>query len=156
MRDRSVGARCGYVDAVVLTRMTAAYEPATVRLACPLAAGLAVWERQVLQPAARSILGSDVAAIRHYGTFNCRRIAGSERWSRHAHAQAIDIAGFGLADGRRVTLAADWDGDDEESRFLKRVRDGACRVFGTVLGPDYNSAHRDHFHLEAGGFGLCS
>ena len=35
-----------------------------------------------------------------------------------------------------------------ESAFLKRLHSGACTVFGTVLGPEANEAHRDHFHLD--------
>ncbi len=35
-----------------------------------------------------------------------------------------------------------------ESRFLKRVHKEACRYFGTVLGPEANEAHRDHFHFD--------
>ena len=42
-----------------------------------------------------------------------------------------------------------------EARFLRRARDEACTVFGTVLSPDYNAAHADHLHLDqaARGFG---
>jgi hypothetical protein len=34
------------------------------------------------------------------------------------------------------------------SDFLHRVHDDACEIFGTVLGPDTNDAHHDHFHLD--------
>ena len=43
-----------------------------------------------------------------------------------------------------------------EARFLRRIRDDACRIFGTTLSPDYNAVHHDHLHLEAGRPGLCS
>jgi len=33
--------------------------------------------------------------------------------------------------------------------FLRALHKGACGVFGTVLGPEANRAHRDHFHLDA-------
>ncbi|MEM8827707.1 MAG: extensin family protein [Pseudomonadota bacterium] len=146
---------CGQVDSVALQRMTASYDPGTVRLACPLAAALAIWERQVVQPAAARTLGSDVAAIRHFGTYSCRRIAGSSRWSTHATARAIDIAGMRLTDGRTIDLARDWDDGGDAGAFLEEIRTGGCDVFGTLLGPDYNAAHRDHFHLQATGFGTC-
>jgi hypothetical protein len=32
--------------------------------------------------------------------------------------------------------------------FLRRIHTGACRHFGTVLGPEANEAHRNHFHLD--------
>ena len=60
-----------------------------------------------------------------------------------------------LEDGRRVSVLRDWKGDDEKAAFLRRARDEACSVFGTVLSPDYNAAHADHLHLDqaARGFG---
>ena len=60
----------------------------------------------------------------------------------------IDIAGFVLEDGRRISVLRDWNDDEEERRFLRVVRDGACGVFATVLSPDYNAAHADHFHFD--------
>jgi hypothetical protein len=35
-----------------------------------------------------------------------------------------------------------------EARFLRRLHTGACGTFGTVLGPEANEAHRDHFHFD--------
>ena len=60
-----------------------------------------------------------------------------------------------VQDGKRVSVARDWQGDDAESRFLKSIHAGACRFFDGVLGPDYNRAHANHFHLDRGGWGLC-
>ena len=155
--DRQTAPNCGFVDAVALENMTASYRPGTVRLACPLAAALAIWETQVVQPAARRTFGGEVAAIEHFGSYSCRRIYGaaSGRWSKHATAEAIDIAAFQLAGGRRVSLAADWGASSDAGSFLQEIRDGACPIFGTLLGPEYNAAHRDHFHMQAGGYGTC-
>ena len=89
--------------------------------------------------------------------FSCRRLygRGNGRWSEHATGNAIDLAAFVLEDGRRVSVLRDWKGDDEKAAFLRRARDEACSVFGTVLSPDYNAAHADHLHLDqaARGFG---
>ena len=63
--------------------------------------------------------------------------------------------GFRLRDGTRISLVRDWDEAGPRAAFLRDVRDGACRLFATVLSPDYNEAHRDHFHLEATGRGYC-
>jgi hypothetical protein len=85
------------------------------------------------------------------GSYNCRNVAGTARKSAHATANAIDVSGFLLADGRRVTVLRDWrDADPQTRAFLRTVRDSACKRFGTVLSPDYNAAHRDHLHLEVG------
>lgn len=153
--DRMLSASCGYVDAVAMERMSAFYRMPDHTIACPLAASLAVWERHVVQPAANQFFDSRVARIDTFGVYNCRRIAGSSRWSRHATAEAIDIAGFVLADGTRIDMARDWHRVDARGQFLKSLRDGGCAIFGTVLSPDYNRAHRDHFHLQTHGLGTC-
>ncbi|MCE3544180.1 extensin family protein, partial [Escherichia coli] len=86
----------------------------------------------------------------HLGSYACRRLYGraAGNWSEHARANAIDIAGFRLANGTRITVARDWRGQSAKAAFLRDVRDGACRVYATVLSPDYNVAHRDHLHLD--------
>ena len=124
--------------------------PAGADATCPVAAGLALWLRHSVQPAAKAGLGTLVVALEHYGTNSCRRVGGgaSGNWSEHASGNAIDIAAFVLADGRRVSVLDDWDGTDDEATFLKLARDGACEVFGTTLSPDYNAAHADHLHLD--------
>ena len=97
--------------------------------------------------------GGDASSIS--AAIRCRRLYGrdSGSWSEHARANAVDIAGFTLADGTRISVAGDWEEEGARGRFLKEVRDGACRLFATVLSPDYNAAHRDHFHLDQAGRG---
>lgn len=153
LTPRTGEGRCGYADGVRFVAggsRRVAYAPAGLGVACPVAAALAMWEWNVVQPAARAILGSPVATIDHVGSYSCRRIYGRQAgaWSEHATADAIDVAGFRLADSRRVTVARDWRGDDPPARFLHAVRDGACHLFATTLSPDYNDAHRDHLHLD--------
>lgn len=147
------GERCGYDDAVRLRSggaVTLDWRPAGLGTSCPVAAGLALWEWHVVQPAALEHLGSRVEAVEHFGSYSCRRIYGRSEgaWSEHATANAIDIAGFRLEDGRRISVLGDWQEGSAEARFLREVRDGACGLFATVLSPDYNAAHRDHLHLD--------
>lgn len=144
--------QCAHADAVRLRPEAGAilYRPASVAPACPVVAALKLWEWHVVQPAARRICGRPVRAIRHLGSYNCRRLYGRSQgnFSEHATANAIDIAGFLLDDGRSISLLHDWTGQGRDARFLRAVRDGACPLFSTVLSPDYNAAHRDHFHLD--------
>lgn len=148
------GDQCGYDDAVRLNAggaLSTGWSPDRPGVSCPVAAGLALLEWHVVQPAAREHLGTGVAAIEHFGSYSCRRLYGRDEgaWSEHATANALDIAGFRLADGRRVTVVGDWRGGTAgEQAFLRAVRDGACRLFATVLSPDYNAAHHDHFHID--------
>jgi hypothetical protein len=152
LAPRNSKGQCGYHDAVRLRggAATLAYRPAGLATSCPVAAALALWEWHVVQPAALKHFGTKVASVEHLGSYNCRRIYGRAegQWSEHSTANAVDIAGFRLADGRRLSVLKDWKGDGAKARFLRQVRDGACDLFATTLSPDYNAAHRDHLHLD--------
>ncbi|MHA6723421.1 extensin-like domain-containing protein [Sphingomonas sp. RS2018] len=164
---RGQGGQCGYADGVRVSGGSAAlrYSPAGLGVACPVAAAMAMLEWNVIQPAAERRFGSRVRTVEHFGSYNCRRMYGRSAgdWSQHATADAIDIAGFVLADGTRISVVRDWDAEGKDAgkaAFLRDVRDGACDVFTTVLSPDYNAAHRDHFHLDQAnrgtmGWGAC-
>lgn len=144
---------CGYDDGVQLVARGAreiGFQPAPLIASCPVAAALFLLEERVMQSAARRHLGSQVTAVEHAGSYSCRRLYGREEgaFSEHATADALDITGFRLADGSRVSVLEHWEGDTRRSAFLRDVRDGACRLFSTVLSPDYNEAHADHLHLD--------
>lgn len=195
---------------------------------CQMVVGLDEWAKTTLQPAARETLGSEVTQMVSTSGYSCRNRYGrpDERLSEHALANAIDIGGFTLANGKTVRLTSDWGrtardkiaqakaktdekkededakknalksipvikgeksatkaslkGEDlrkatreraedkkkkqdaendaassaddvalsKEGRFLRQLHDGACKTFGTVLGPEANDAHRDHFHFD--------
>jgi hypothetical protein len=156
LADRATGEDCGFENAV---RIDALPEKvgAPFSLSCRAAASLALWQHHVLQPAATAQLGSRVARVEHFGSYACRNVyhrEGGSR-SRHAVAEAFDVAGFVLEDGRRIRVQRDWPRDSAESRFLHSLRDGACRYFDGVFSPDYNAAHRDHLHLDRGPYRLC-
>ena len=143
--------QCGYRDAMTLApggARTIGFAPEHPKMACPVAAALAMWEWNSVQPAAIRHFGANVVRFEQLGTYNCRPIAGSSVLSQHSYARAIDIAGFVLSDGRRITLVDDWQAGGEKAAFLRDVRDGACAVFATTLSPDFNAAHRDHLHLD--------
>lgn len=144
--------QCRYADAVRLRAEAGAIGlvPAAVAPSCPVVAALKLWEWQVVQPAAERVYGQPVRSIRHFGSYSCRRIYGRGQgdFSEHATADAIDVAAFVLKDGRQVSVLKDWKGTGKDADFLRAVRDGACGLFSTVLSPDYNAAHRDHFHLD--------
>lgn len=148
---------CRRPDRTVLSALPLA--PAPPPTTCAVGVGMEMWLRQVVQPAAIEAYGQRVARIEHLGAYSCRRTYGRSegRWSEHATGNAIDIAAFVLADGRRISVLEDWPGDGTEAQFLRSVRDGSCDVFATVLSPDYNAAHRDHFHFDQSAryAGLC-
>jgi hypothetical protein len=119
-------------------------------MTCPLASSFTDWARYGVAPAAKLYLGSEVVKIETMGTFNCRAVNGSRsgKLSEHAFANAVDVSAFVLRDGRRVSVLNGWRGSSEERAFLRRLHQSACKRFGTVLGPDYNAAHANHFHFD--------
>ncbi len=157
LADRAPENGCGWRNAVRIEADSTPRFGGAFTVTCPLAVSLALWERHALQPAAQAALGARVERIEHYGAYACRNLYGREdgRRSRHATAEAFDVAGFRFADGRRITIASDWEGEDARARFLRAAHRGACAFFGATLGPDYNAAHADHFHLDRGGFRVC-
>jgi hypothetical protein len=124
---------------------------------CPLAVAYAMFEHHTLQPVAQSVYGQKVARVDHLGSFACRNVYNRESGalSRHASADALDIAGFRLADGRTVSVLKDWPKQNQDAQFLRQLRDGACEAFSVVLSPDYNAAHRNHFHVDVGRWSVC-
>ena len=150
--DRQFGGGCSAVGSVKLLDIGV---PATNlgAMTCGLAANFAAWARYGVQPAARLILGAEIERIETFGTYNCRPIAGSGKLSEHAHSNAIDVSAFVLSDGRRITVQNDWNSGGRARQFLEVVRASACKRFSTVLSPDYNAAHHDHFHFDMGGRG---
>lgn len=154
VRDNRPG--CVMESAVALARLAAASLGAEEAMRCDIALRLYMLDRHVIQPAARKHLGAEVRRIAHFGSYSCRTIAGSSRLSEHATANAFDIAGFYLEDGRLITLKRHWTGGGEPARFLRAVREGACDFFNMVLSPDYNAAHADHFHVDMGLYRGCN
>lgn len=152
--DSTPQAGCPVENAVRISRSAVSFNGAFLAT-CPLAAAYALFERHGLQPAAQQTFGQPVVRIDHFGSFACRNIARSNRRSQHASANALDLAGFHLQDGTRITVARDWAGDDDKARFLRKVKAAACDAFRVTLSPEYNAAHHDHFHVDMGGFGMC-
>lgn len=153
---------CGYADGMRLAGRGLSYAPGGLVTSCPVAAALHLLEARVIEPAARRHFGQPAMTVDHAGSFNCRRLYGrpDARFSEHSTADAVDVTGFRLADGTRISVLDHWQAGGREGAFLREVRDGACGLFSTVLSPDYNAAHRDHFHLDVakrggGGWSMC-
>jgi hypothetical protein len=150
------GGGCSSIDSVKLLDIGT---PVTNlgAMTCPLARNFAAWAQYAVRPAARAYFGTEVVKIETFGTYSCRNIYGgrSGRLSQHATSNAVDVAGFVLADGRRIMLDGGWHGDKASQDFLRALHKSACRRFGTVLSPDYNAAHYNHFHLDMSGNGYC-
>jgi hypothetical protein len=127
----------------------AALTPAA-KLACPIVSALDRWVSEGVQPAALHWFNSPVVTIHQIGSYSCRSMvgAGTSHISEHAFGNALDIAGFTLADGRTITVKNGWHGSPEEQGFLHDVQLYACETFVTVLAPGYNPEHYNHIHVD--------
>jgi hypothetical protein len=122
--------------------------PAT--LACPIVSALDQWLANDVQPSAMRWFGSPVAEIKQISAYSCRGMNGNPRAniSEHSFGNALDIASFTLADGRKITVKNGWHGSPEEQGFLRDVQGAACEQFNTVLAPGSNIYHYDHIHVD--------
>ncbi|WP_367268726.1 extensin family protein [uncultured Sphingomonas sp.] len=156
--DKDYGNGCGLSGAVQLVEIGVPV-PGLGAVRCGEARAFSAWVRNAVAPAAYQILGSELASVQSMGSYACRNVVGTahgNRRSGHAIANAIDIGGVTLKDGRRVSILNDWTSPDPAvQRFLTTIHASACRRFGTVLSPAYNAAHRNHLHLEDDHAGLC-
>jgi hypothetical protein len=119
-------------------------------LACPIVSALDRWLTDSVQPASMRWFGVRVVEIKQISAYSCRGMNGNPHAhiSEHAFGNALDIAAFTLADGRRITVKGGWRGMPEEQGFLRDVQASACQQFNTVLAPGSNSHHEDHIHVD--------
>ncbi len=138
---------CGIANPVRVTAVDGVRlsQPATIN--CNTAKALKKWVKGTVKPAVGR-LGGGVATLRVVASYSCRTRNNQPgaRLSEHAKGNAIDIAAFILADGTRITVLDGWNGKD--SRLLRRLHKSACGPFRTVLGPNADRHHRDHFHFD--------
>ncbi|KJC52862.1 extensin [Bradyrhizobium sp. LTSP885] len=122
----------------------------TATLACPIVSVLEHWLAESVQPAAQRWFGARVVEIKQISAYSCRGMNGNPNAhiSEHAFGNALDIAAFTLADGRRISVKDGWKGMPEEQGFLRDVQAAACREFNTVLAPGSNKYHYDHIHVD--------
>jgi hypothetical protein len=143
---------CGIAEPVRL-RLSTAFPlttPATIN--CDTARALQTWVREGLVPAVGRT-GGGVANLRVVASYACRtrNSQAGARLSEHAVGNAIDIAGIGLANGEELTVLDDWN-SGREGRILREAHSSACGTFGTVLGPNSDRFHRDHFHFDVASY----
>lgn len=144
---------CGAPAPISLESVTAG-QPVAIRpaakLTCNMASNFHRWMKEHVQPSARKHLGTEITGVVNVASYHCRTRYNSpgQRMSQHAFASALDLASFTTATGEQISVEKSWPEDTPESRFLKEIHADACGIFGTVLGPDANAAHSNHFHFD--------
>lgn len=121
----------------------------------PLVPLLLTWIDKDLQPSAKQMLSDEVTELVVSSSYVCRTRNNKPgaKLSEHALGNAIDISGFRLKSGDRISVETDWAADTPEGKFLQAVHKAACTHFSTVLGPEADTYHKTHFHLDRGRHG---
>ncbi|POT58459.1 extensin [Citrobacter amalonaticus] len=123
---------------------------------CPLALSSALYINQQARPLTQQFMNSSLVRIDHSGSYACRNIyhLPNARRSEHATADALDVRGFHLSDGRHVTVLRGWK-METTTPWLRAILSAGCGYYGNGLGPEYNAQHANHFHFGMRGYGLC-
>lgn len=141
-------AGCGVSNPIKLTSVSGVALSTPSTMDCKTAAALDRWVRTGVKPAVGD-LGGGVKRLRVVGHYSCRtrnhRPGG--KISEHGKGRAIDIAGIGLRDGSEITVLKHWN-SGARGRALRSMWKAACGPFGTVLGPNADANHKDHFHFD--------
>jgi hypothetical protein len=146
------GTVCGALSPFEMTAAAqgrVAMRPAAM-LRCPMIPTVDRWVTDVVEPAARQHFHMPIVELKVAASYGCRPMnhQSGAKLSEHGYANALDISEFKLADGRTVTVKSGWSGPPDERQFLRTVHSGACAHFATVLGPNADSFHHDHFHMD--------
>ena len=85
-------------------------------LTCDMAAALAAWLKNDLQPLARRHFGQPVVRLETMSDYSCRNAYGrvKTRLSEHGRANALDIRGFVTASAETVAVLEDWGMTERE------------------------------------------
>lgn len=141
-------AGCGLVDGVEVLSVAGVFLSTPAKMDCTTAQTLAHWTKEsALDRIGRT--GGGLKTLTVVGHYSCRTRNNrpGAKVSEHGRGRAIDIAGFRLKDGSTLSVLNDW-GKGKRGRILRKLHADACGPFGTVLGPDSDAAHADHFHFD--------
>jgi len=139
---------CGVAKPVRVTSVDGVALSSAAIMDCPTAKALNSWVRNSAKPAVGR-LGGGVTGLKVAAGYACRPRNNKQgaRISEHGRGRAIDISGIILRNGAMISVLKGWK-DRAQGKLLKAMHRGACGPFGTVLGPNANALHRDHFHFD--------
>lgn len=139
---------CGLADPVRVTEVSGIKLSSPAIIDCTTAKALRSWINEGAIPAVGRT-GGGLSELKVVASYACRTRNNQPgaKVSEHGRGRAIDIAGFTLKNGDSTTLLKGWN-DSKYSKILEKMHASACGPFGTVLGPNANQYHKDHFHFD--------
>jgi len=143
---------CGIDDPVRVRAVEGLALSQSATINCDTALALRDWVSDAVLPVVGD-RGGGAVSLRVVASYSCRTRNNQPgaRLSEHATGNAVDIAGIGLANGDEISLLDDW-GNGRDGRILRRLHEAACGPFGTVLGPESDRYHQDHFHFDVAAY----
>lgn len=140
--------QCGIDEAVQITEVAGVRLSQPARIDCQTAQSVLAWVQDGVKPAVGR-RGGGVASMRVMASYACRtrNHRSGARLSEHSFGHAIDIGGITLADGEVISVLDHWS-SASSGAILKQMHAAACGPFGTVLGPDADVYHKNHFHFD--------
>ena len=139
---------CGIANPVKLTEVAGIPLTRELTVNCKTAKKFDKWVSKSVKPTIGR-KGGGLASVQIIGGYSCRTRNSKRgaKLSEHAKGNAIDIAGFKLRDGTIYSVKRDWRRGSGR-RTLRKLHKSACGPFGTVLGPNADRHHQDHFHVD--------
>ena len=139
---------CGIKDAVKVRSISGVGLSQQALMNCRTAKSLKKWINKGMKPAVGKA-GGGVKQIRVAAHYACRTRNNQPgaKISEHGKGNAIDISAFRMNDGSLITVLGGWR-TKHQGRILKKMHKSACGPFGTVLGPNSDRFHQDHFHFD--------
>ncbi len=141
-------AGCGLRDGVRVTSVDGVTLTQAASIDCNTARALKTWVRDGVKPAIGN-RGGGVKSLRVVAHYSCRTRNNRKgaKISEHGKGRAVDIAAINLNDGSSITVLNGWK-NRKDRRVLEKMHKAACGTFGTVLGPEADRYHQDHFHFD--------
>lgn len=139
---------CGLNDAVQVRSVAGIDLSEHAVMDCATATALKTWVERSAKPTFKRT-GGGLRSLHVAGHYVCRtrNHQTGARISEHGRGKAVDISGFKMRDGTTITVLDGWNARGS-AKALRRLHTEACGTFGTVLGPQSDRHHRDHFHFD--------
>ena len=149
VRSRTRG--CGIADPVRVRSVDGVTLSQPAIMDCDTAKSLLSWVNDTVKPTIKR-KGGGVKSLRVAAHYACRTRNNRKgaRISEHGKGRAIDISAIRLKNGATLSVLNDWN--SKNRRIMRKLHKGACGPFGTVLGPNSDRYHKDHFHFDTASY----